>query len=128
MKVFLARAAHTAESYLMEISTIGARDVLRTQETVTVEVCAAVVWIGEETRSRALETVRSLNSIRWHAISSSEDLPDGASVKCWEQNSHGICLRHADVVDIRVKRPCAHIPDVVTSELVSTANWVVKVQ
>lgn len=124
MEVILARAADTAESNLIKVSSTGACDVLSTQKTVAVEVSSTVVGIGEETSSRACETVWSLDSIRHYTTSSPEDLPHGTSVDCGEQNSHGICLRHADVIDVGIQWPRAHITNVVTCELVSAANWV----
>lgn len=122
VKVILTRATNTAKGPLVEVSSTWAVDVLRTQKTVAMEVSAAVEGIGEKTRSCALETVWTFNAICWHAISSPEDQPNGASIKCWEQNSHWACLCHANVVDVRIQWPRAHVTDVVACELISTAS------
>lgn len=91
------------------------------------EVCCAIVNIGEETSSFTIKKI-SINAVRHCTLTRSEDLTNWTPEQCWEQNSHTIRCRHADVVDVWVQWPCAHVADVVTRKLISTTNLIVKVE
>ena len=127
-KVFLTRSTDTAEGELIKVSSARAVDVLRTQETVTVEVSTTVVGVREEARTCAFEAVGAFNAIRRHATPSSEDLPHGTAVKCWKKNTNWSRSCHTDVIDVRVKRPRAHVTNVVACELIASANWIVEIK
>lgn len=125
---FLTRSTDTAEGELIKVSSARAVDVLRTQETVTVEVSTTVVGVREEACTRAFEAVGAFNAVRWHATSSSKDLPHGTAVKRWKKNTHCSRSCHTDVIDVRVKWPRTHVTNVVACELIATANWIVEIK
>ena len=127
-KAFLTRSTDTAEGELIKVSSTRAVYMLRTQETVAVEVSTTVVGVREEARTRAFEAVGAFNAVRRHATSSSKDLPHGTAVKRWKKNTHCSRCCHTDVIDVRIKRPRAHVTNVVACELIATANWIIEIK
>lgn len=85
------------------------------------EVSLAIERIGEEPSLCAVEQV-TVDAVRRCALTSSEDEPNRAAEECREHVTHGSGLRHADVVNVRIERPSAHVTDTVASELTALAR------
>lgn len=85
------------------------------------EVSLAVVRVGEESGLCAVEQV-AVDAVRRCALTSSEDEPDRAAEERREHVPHRSSLRHADVVNVGVERPGAHVADIVASELKALAH------
>ena len=119
----LAGAAETAERKLVEVSSRRAADVLRTELRVAVEVHSTVVGVCEETSPWTYEIdSAAASAVSVLALSASEGLADWTSEKLREEDSNAVGLSHADVVNVGIQRPGAHVSDVVAGELRSVAK------
>jgi hypothetical protein len=126
--VILAGSADATKSKAIEIGPRGTCDVFGSQQTVTVEVSSTVVGIWEETGTRTHEPTGTFNPIRHDTRSSPENLTDRASIERWKENSHSVCLSHANVIDIWIEWPRSHVAHVVAGELIASAHRIVEVQ
>lgn len=100
---------------------------LRTKQTVAVEVSATIERIGEESGLHAVETI-SVDSVRWPALPRSEDVSNRAAEERREENALRVRGRHADEVNVRVQRPRSHVADVIAGELSALANLMVQIE
>jgi hypothetical protein len=122
-----ASSANTSQREVIEVSSGGANDTLRSQKTIAVEVGATVVRIRKQTSSLAVEDV-SIDAVGHIAEAVLERLTHRTSEEGWEECSHGASSRHADVVNVRIQWPSAHVAHVVAPELGALANGVVEVE
>jgi hypothetical protein len=125
----LTSTANATKRNAIKVSTTRAGDVLSSQESVAVEVSSAVVRIGKETCSCALEASRTagtFNTIRWHAIATSEHLANWTSEDAGKEHSRWAVPSHTDVKNVGIQWPRPHVTDVVASELITTTNLAVK--